>query len=138
PSYSFGHNAGGALMVLAMLVALLLQAGSGLFNSDDVLFDAPLHDAVPDAVSRVMGFIHGKAFDLILVLIGLHVAVIALYLFWKRESLVRAMVTGRARLPEPVARSADANGEARFASPFRALACAVVAAAVPIAIYVFS
>ncbi|HVO01441.1 MAG TPA: cytochrome b/b6 domain-containing protein [Candidatus Cybelea sp.] len=135
PSFSFGHNAGGGVMVAVLLIVVLIQDASGLFNTDDVLFEGPFYNAVPESFSRLMGFIHAQFFNLVLVLVALHVAVIALYLVWKRENLVRAMVTGRARLPEPVARAAEANGETRFASPFRALACAAVAAAVPIAIY---
>jgi len=135
PSHSFGHNPGGGLMVAVLLLVILIQDASGLFNSDDILFEGPFYARVPEAVSRLMGFIHAQFFNLVLVLVGLHVAVIALYLVWKRENLVRAMVTGRAQLPAGLAEAASENGETRFASPFRALLCAVIAAAVPLAIY---
>jgi cytochrome b len=95
------------------------------------MFEGPFYSKVSEGVSRFMGFIHGWMFNLLLVLVILHVAVIALYFFWKRENLVRAMVTGRALLPKQ-------NGEADFASPFRALVVAVVAAVPPVAIYVLN
>ena len=40
-----GHNPLGGWSVLALLTLLLLQAVSGLFNSDDVLFSGPLYYA---------------------------------------------------------------------------------------------
>ena len=131
PSFAFGHNAGGGAMVVVLLLVVLVQASSGLFNSDDILFEGPFYAKVPDSVSRLMGFLHGSLFNLLLLLVGLHLAVIALYLVWKRENLVRAMVTGRALLPKE-------NGEADFASPLRALVVAVIAAIPPIAIYVLN
>ncbi len=42
PAASAGHNPLGGWSVLLLLTLLLLQAGSGLFNSDDVLFQGPL------------------------------------------------------------------------------------------------
>ncbi len=132
PSHAFGHNAGGGLMVLVLLLAVGIQAFSGLFNSDDVLFDGPLYDNAPDSVTHLAGFVHARLFNILLALIALHVLVIALYYFWKRENLVRAMVTGRALLP------LKGNGEADFASPLRALIVAAIAAVPPIAIYVLN
>jgi cytochrome b len=131
PSHAFGHNAGGGLMVLVLLLVVGLQAFTGLFNTDDVLFDGPLYDNVPEAVSKFAGAWHGRLFNILLALIAMHVLVIAVYFFWKRENLVRAMVTGRAFLPK-------GNGEADFASPFRALIVAAIAAVPPILIYVLN
>ena len=132
PSHAFGHNAGGGLMVLVLLLAVGIQAFSGLFNADDVLFEGPFYDNAPESVTDFAGFVHAWLFDILMVLIVLHVLVIALYYFWKRENLVRAMVTGRALLPR------NGNGEADFASPLRAFIVAVIAAIAPIAIYVLN
>lgn len=132
PSHAFGHNAGGGLMVLVLLLAVGIQAFSGLFNNDDVLFEGPFYDNVPDWATHLAGFVHGRLFNVLLALIALHVLVIAVYYFWKRENLVRAMVTGRALLPQ------KGNGEADFASPLRALIVAAIAAVPPIAIYVLN
>jgi cytochrome b len=131
PSHAFGHNAGGGLMVLVLLLAVGIQAFSGLFNADDVLFEGPFYDNVSEATAKFAGFVHGRLFNILLALIALHVLVIAIYFFWKRENLVRAMITGRALLP-------SRNGEADFASPFRALIVAAIAAVPPILIYVLN
>jgi cytochrome b len=128
PSHAFGHNAGGGLMVIALLLVVGAQAFTGLFNTDDVLFEGPLYDNASEAFTKFAGVWHGRLFNILLALVALHVLVIALYLVWKRENLVRAMVTGRALLPK-------GNGEADFASPLRALIVAAIAALPPIAIY---
>ena len=136
PSHAFGHNAGGGLMVLVLLLAVGIQAFTGLFNTDDVLFDGPLYDNVPESVTKLAGFLHARVFNILLILIALHVLVIAMYFVWKRENLVRAMVTGRAVLPKRT--GPKGNGEADFASPFRALIVAAIAAVPPILIYVLN
>jgi cytochrome b len=136
PSYALGHNAGGGLMVLVLLLVVGVQAFSGLFNTDDVLFDGPLYDNAPAWVTKLAGVWHERLFNILLALVVLHVLVIALYYFWKRENLVRAMVTGRAFLPK--ANGPNGIGEATFASPFRALIVAAIAAVPPILIYVLN
>jgi cytochrome b len=135
PSHSFGHNAAGGAMVMVLLLAIFVQTASGLFNTDDIVFDAPFYGKVPEWFSDKMGVIHEQLFNPLLALIGLHIAVILFYRLWKRENLVAAMITGRARLPQTVAERARESGETRFASPLKALLLAVIAAAVPAAIY---
>jgi len=124
-------------MVLVLLLAVGIQGFAGLFNTDDVLFDGPLYDNAPDWATHLAGVVHARMFNILLALIALHVLVIALYYFWKRENLVRAMVTGRALLPLKGS-GAKGNGEADFASPLRALIVAAIAAVPPIAIYVMN
>jgi phosphoglycerol transferase MdoB-like AlkP superfamily enzyme len=128
-------------MVIVLLLAVGVQAFSGLFNADDVLFEGPFYDNVPESFSDLAGFVHARLFNILLALIALHVLVIAIYLFWKRENLVRAMVTGRALLPKgngPKGIGPKGIGEADFASPFRALIVAAIAALPPILIYVLN
>ena len=49
-----GHNPLGAVMVLAFLVLLLLQAGAGLFANDDIANTGPLYGYVSDATSDTL------------------------------------------------------------------------------------
>tara|TARA_R110002110_G_scaffold66978_1_gene182949 strand:+ start:36859 stop:37521 length:663 start_codon:yes stop_codon:yes gene_type:complete len=93
---SAGHNPLGALSVIALLGLLLLQAVSGLFNSDDVLFSGPLYYAAETEFRDTMGVIHEIAFDLLVVLIVLHVLVIAWHQLRLHEKLLQAMIKGRA------------------------------------------
>ncbi|MFV3075661.1 cytochrome b/b6 domain-containing protein [Niveispirillum fermenti] len=94
-----GHNPLGALSVLALLAVVAVQAGSGLFTSDGILTDGPLVPYVTGSVSSLMRTIHMTNFDILLIIVGLHVAAILLYALWKRLDLVRPMVTGRMNLP---------------------------------------
>lgn len=95
PSGTPGHNPLGALSVYALLLVVLMQACSGLFlEADDYFEAAPLHQSAPDTVVSVMSSLHHNLPPVMLVLVALHVAAIGFYLFWKRENLAGAMITG--------------------------------------------
>ena len=106
PSYSFGHNAAGGLMVLALILLVGLQAVSGMSSTDDVLFEGPLYGRWPNWLGSILEKIHEPLAFLLLALALLHILVIVVYRAFKRENLVRAMLVGRARLPRSVARMA--------------------------------
>jgi cytochrome b len=93
---SAGHNPLGGWSVLALLLLLLLQAVSGLFNSDDVLFSGPLYYAADTGFRDAMGALHEVAFNLLLGLIGLHLMAVLYHQFGRREPMVQAMVRGAA------------------------------------------
>jgi len=95
PSGTRGHNPLGALSVLAMLLVLAAQAGSGLFVESDSFFESgPLASEVPEAFRDRMSWWHGLLSNVILGLVLLHLGAIAFYRLWKRENLVLPMVTG--------------------------------------------
>ena len=89
-----GHNPAGGWSVIALLACLLVQAATGLFVTDEVLFDGPFHRAVGEATAHRLKKLHGINFNVLLLLIGLHLAAIAFYRVAKREDLVRPMLTG--------------------------------------------
>ena len=92
-----GHNPAGAWSILVLLALLLVQAGSGLFNSDGLLFDGPLHHALDSDVTDKLGELHDRLFWIILGFIGLHLAAVLYHQFVRREPLIGAMVTGGER-----------------------------------------
>lgn len=95
PSGTAGHNPLGALSVLLMLVALLVQTGSGLFlESDDFFEAAPLSSLVPSWVVGRLTEVHEISAKVILVLVAVHVSAIVFYRIWKRENLILPMITG--------------------------------------------
>lgn len=96
PSHWPGHNPLGALSVIAMLAVLAAQVTSGLISDpDDYVNVGPLASWVDSTTrSRAVGW-HGIGANLVLILVLLHVAVILFYRVWKREDLVRPMLTGR-------------------------------------------
>ncbi len=110
PSGTRGHNPLGSLSVLAMIALLLAQASSGLFlESDDYFEAAPLAGFVSDAVSDPLTWWHKLMAKVILAVVALHVAAIFFYLVWKKENLIKPMITGW-KLIRP--RAADQHGSA--------------------------
>lgn len=89
-----GHNPLGALSVLALLGLLALQGATGLFSNDDIAFSGPLFNLVDDALASRLTGIHKQAANVLLVLLGLHVAAIGFYVAFGKDNLVKPMVTG--------------------------------------------
>ena len=116
PDTVIGHNAAGGWMVLALLLVLLAQVGTGLFSNDDVSEQGPLAHHVSKAVSNRLTDLHGTIFNVILALTALHIVAIIAYAAVKRHDLVRAMVTGMKRLPATMR-------QPRFISPALSAAC---------------
>lgn len=93
-----GHNPMGGLAVIAMLTLLLLQAVSGLFITDDIFTSGPYYSAVSGFWQDIFSTIHGLAFDILKIVIGLHLATIIFYKFYKGQPLVSAMIHGKKAL----------------------------------------
>lgn len=92
--HGHGHNPLGALSVLALLGLLALQAGSGLFGTDDIAFTGPLYRLVDETLAlRLTGW-HQQLAYVLLALLALHVLAIVFYLRVKKDNLVKPMVTG--------------------------------------------
>ncbi len=119
-----GHNPLGALSVLALLALLALQFGSGLLaQNDDTGFAGPFYALVSEQVGEIATRLHHKVFDLLAVLIGLHVAAIAFYTHVRKDNLLKPMVLGKKEVGE--GESAKGGGPRAL---FVALFVAVVAA----------
>lgn len=89
-----GHNPIGSLSALAMMLAILLQASTGLFNSDDYYF-GPLSGLIDKKLTAYLSSIHQLNFDLLKLLIATHIIAILYYKFYKKENLSKAMITGK-------------------------------------------
>lgn len=102
PAYvaTLGHNALGGWSVLAMLCLLLLQAGTGLFANDDIATEGPLYHLVSKDTSDLISNIHGLSFDVLLVLVGIHISAIVIYRVAHRENLLKPMLTGDKQVDE--------------------------------------
>lgn len=90
------HNPLGGWMVLLMLLSLSFQAVSGLFLSDDIFFQAPLYGLFGDEVGSQLRTLHQLNSDLLIVLIGGHLAGLILHRLLG-EPLVAAMLVGTKR-----------------------------------------
>jgi cytochrome b len=127
PDHVVGHNPAGALMVVALLLLVAIQAGTGLFASENTwaFVSGPLAGLVDGATSSTLTSLHkGVLFDVLVILAGIHIAAAFLYLFVKRENLIRPMVLGAKPLPAD-----KADPPPRMASPLLALVVAVAVAA---------
>jgi cytochrome b len=95
PSGIPGHNPLGAISVILMLLAISAQAISGLFIvSDDFFESGPLASFVSESTANRLNWWHHLNANFILILVVLHLGAILFYLLWKRENLVRPMITG--------------------------------------------
>ena len=90
-----GHNPLGGWMIVLMLLALLAQAGLGLFSNDDIATDGPLVRLVTKEASDAITSWHRRGAWLLIGLAGLHIGAVVFYLIAFKENLVRPMVTGR-------------------------------------------
>jgi len=91
---SLGHNPLGGWSILAMLLALLIQAGTGLFANDDIITEGPLFEWVSKETSDWLTRIHKVNQEVIILLVAVHVFAVLFYLFFKRENLIKPMITG--------------------------------------------
>jgi cytochrome b len=93
-----GHTPLGALSIVALLGAVAIQVGLGLFSEDeDGLYMGPLSRLVSTDTSDKIRDLHELWFNLVLGLVVLHVGAIIFYRF-RGKHLTKAMVTGGSRL----------------------------------------
>ena len=89
------HNPLGALSVIALLGLVTVQTVLGLIASDeDGLMQGPLASLVSMGTSDAATELHEELFNVLLALIGLHVAAI-LYYRIRGKRLIEPMFTGR-------------------------------------------
>jgi len=127
PRHFLGHNPLGGTVVFIMLGLVSAQGLLGLFSYDDHtdLHGGPLSSKISEEAIAAVTRWHIWLFDILLIVIALHILASFAYALWKREDLVRPMVTGwkkRAQFED--------QPEARMASPLLALLCLILAAAI--------
>jgi cytochrome b len=99
-----GHTPLGALSVIALLGAVLVQVSLGLFATDeDGLNEGPLAHLISIDASDQVRDIHEIWFKVILGLIVLHVGAILYYRLFRNKRLTKAMIIGTNNLEPGVA-----------------------------------
>ena len=94
-----GHTPLGALSVVAMLVALVIQVGLGLVSTDpDGLYEGPLAQLVSLDTTDTARDIHEYWFYVLLALIVMHLGAIIYYRLVRGQKLTKGMLTGRLEL----------------------------------------
>jgi Cytochrome b len=114
PKHYLGHNPLGGWMIVALLLVLLVQTLTGLFGNDDSDYEAPLAHWIGHDASSIVSAVHGYNFDLLLVLVGLHVVAVLMHVVLRRDDLLSAMFSGSKR-------SSDAGQGGRMVSSWRGL-----------------
>jgi len=89
-----GHNPLGAWMVLLLLLTLFVQAFTGLFGDDQINL-GPLYGYVSAETSSVFTTLHRQLFYWIAGAAVIHILAVIAHLIFKKENLVRAMITGQ-------------------------------------------
>jgi cytochrome b len=89
-----GHNPAGGLMVTALITLLFAQVATGLLSNDGIRFNAPLARWVSADMSDWLTELHGILFNVILLLVWMHLVAVFFYLFVKKENLIKPMITG--------------------------------------------
>ena len=90
-----GHNPLGFLAVFAMLILIGIQVATGLFATDGDFYEGPLNHLVSGRTGNRITDIHYLNFDVLAIMIGIHIVAIFFYLLYKRENLIGPMFTGR-------------------------------------------
>lgn len=89
-----GHNPLGGLSVMVLLSLILIQVISGLFTTDDIASEGALYGLVSTKVGSFFTKIHKLNFKLLLSFIILHISAVLFYLFYRKENLIKPMLSG--------------------------------------------
>lgn len=120
-----GHNPLGTYMVLALLGLVFVQTLLGMLATEhNFLTWGPLAPLISERATKIATRWHHKMFDVLQILIFVHIIANVLYAVVKRDPLIKAMVTGT----KPAAEYED-TGEAEIGgSPMlRAIVCLLLA-----------
>jgi cytochrome b len=101
PSRTRGHNPLGGYGVLVLLLLVALQALTGLFNSDGLIYDGPFYHALDSGWTDLLGEWHERLFWVLLGFIGLHLLAVAWYQYVRGRDLVGPMLHGGREGPAP-------------------------------------
>jgi len=89
-----GHNPLGGLSVIVLLSLILIQGISGLFTTDDIASEGALYSLVSNKVASFFTTLHKTNFKFIIAMVIIHISAIYFYFFYKKENLIKPMITG--------------------------------------------
>ena len=87
----------GCYSTLIFIIVLLSTSVSGLFSSDDILYDAPLSFLTPNHTSDWTYF-HNILHYILYILIGTHISAILYYQIVKKIKIIERIVDGYSRI----------------------------------------
>ena len=96
----------GSFSTLTFIIVLFVLSISGLFSSDDVLYDAPLANLAPNYI-YFWTDIHNLFHFFIYFLVGIHILAILYYQIIKKHKIIQRMVDGYTRINQKNVRPID-------------------------------
>ena len=102
-----GHNPLGGWSIIAMMLLLLIQVGTGLFANDDILTEGPLYYLVSKETSDWLTGVHHLNLRILMILVAIHICAVIFYLVAKRENLIKPMITGNKLWHQPLDSTRD-------------------------------
>ena len=87
----------GSFSTLSFIIVLFILSISGLFSSDDILYDAPLAHLAPNYV-YFWTDIHNLFHFFIYFLVGIHIIAISYYQIIKKQKIIQRIVDGYTRI----------------------------------------
>lgn len=102
PDHAPGHSPIGGWATLVLLSLVLVQAGSGMFVSDDIFWMGPYNAVVSSDTAGTLAYIHHINFNILQGAVVLHLTAILWYRLRKGQNLVSAMLNGQQTLANPI------------------------------------
>ena len=87
----------GCYSTIIFMMVLLSISVSGLFSSDDILYDAPLSFLTPNLTSD-WTYIHNILHYFLYILIGIHISAILYYQIVKKMKIIERVLDGYSRI----------------------------------------
>lgn len=97
------RTAPGAALALVLLAAVAVQAGTGLYTSDEIFTEGPLVRHADDDTVALAGWLHHRVFWGVLALVAVHLTAQLVYAL-RRDPTALSMFTGRKRIAAQPAR----------------------------------
>lgn len=109
------HTAPGIALVLLLMGAVLVQAVTGLFTTDDIFIEGPLVRSADDWLVATMTTIHHRAFYLVITAIVIHLSAQVIYGL-KGSRLPLSMISGRKVVAETFPQTPSRGWQALLAA----------------------
>ncbi len=90
---------------MVMLALVFIQGISGLFMTDDILWDGPLYHLASSEIQNTANWLHHNMFNALLAIILLHIIAVLFYVLVKKQPLIMAMLHGKKPTDEPAINS---------------------------------
>lgn len=95
------HTAPGIVLVVILMIAALVQSVTGLFMTDDIFFDGPLHSYIEEDTFDWVYLLHHNAWRFVTAAVVVHLLAHLIYGIVLRDPTPLSMITGQKRVTLP-------------------------------------